>query len=71
MNYHVKEATQLPTILNDLPDDMKVEVAPGLKLPLSTVAELRKLTVIPCELRVSWPRDRHPESAVKITPYGN
>ena len=50
---------------------MKVEIAEGVSIPAKTVRELRALQSFPSipsdkKLRIVTPRERYPESVVKI-----
>jgi hypothetical protein len=53
----------------DLPDEMKVEIAEGVGITATTVRELRALGSFPSgheKLRIVTPRERYPESVVRI-----
>jgi hypothetical protein len=67
---HIVTTTDdLRKLIEDLPDDMKVEVAEGLNIPGNTVGELRALGSIPGgheKLRILIPRPHYPESVIKI-----
>ncbi len=66
--YVVRNRVDLQPILAPLPDDMKLEVSPGLDIAAATVSEFRKLKSLPCALRLQMPRLRYPESTLKIEP---
>jgi hypothetical protein len=55
MQQDVSSVEDLRKALVQLPDEMKVEVAPGLAISARTVRDLRALSSIPCKLRLSWP----------------
>ena len=58
---------ELRQALFGLPGDMKVEADPDTEISAKTVDELRAVTNWPPGLRVEVPRERHPESAVKLS----
>jgi hypothetical protein len=62
----VDSVAGLETALFGLPDDMKVEVAPGVGISAQTVHDLRALKSVQGKLLLSWPWPRHPEHAVKV-----
>jgi hypothetical protein len=66
MRQVVSSVAGLDTALFGLPDDMKVEVAPGIAVSAQTVRDLRALDSIPCKLLLRWPWPRLPEHAVKV-----
>jgi hypothetical protein len=53
MRRDVNSVEDLRKSLAHLPDEMKVEVAPDAKISARTVRDLRALTSIPCNLRLS------------------
>jgi hypothetical protein len=60
---------QLREVIEDLPDEMKVEIAEGVNVRATTVRDLRALASFPSgheKLRIVVPRPRYPESVVKI-----
>jgi hypothetical protein len=66
-SYVVKTLEELDRVTKDLPDDMKVEIAEGAGITPATVGELRALKIFPTgRLRIIVPRERYPESVVKI-----
>ena len=67
--YIVTTKKELRDVIEDLPDDMKVEIAEGVSITATTVRELRALENFPSgheKLRVVTPRERYPEDVVKI-----
>jgi hypothetical protein len=66
MRQRVDSVAGLETALFGLPDDMKVEVAPGVGISAQTVHDLRALKSVQGKLLLSWPWPRHPEHAVKV-----
>jgi hypothetical protein len=66
MRQRVDSVAGLETALFGLPDDMKVEVAPGVGISAQTVHDLRALKSVQGKLLLSWPWSRHPEHAVKV-----
>ncbi len=66
MRQRVNSVAGLETVLFGLPDDMKVEVAPGVGISAQTVHDLRALKSVPGKLLLSWPWPRHPDHAVKV-----
>ena len=67
MRLKAKSIAALEIILQGLPDTMRVEVDPGIGVSAKTVGELRKLTTWPGDLAIITPRERHSESAVKVS----
>ena len=65
MQYKVKSIAALDIILDGLPNEMRVEVDPGIGVSARTVGQLRKLTAWPGNLAVITPRD--PQRAVKVS----
>jgi hypothetical protein len=55
MRRDVNSVEGLRKSLAHLPDEMKVEVAPHVKISARTVRDLRALSSIPCKLRLSRP----------------
>jgi hypothetical protein len=69
MMYTATTIEDLHKQIEDLPDDMRVEVAEGVSIAAKTVRELRALRSFPSrheKLRIITPRERYPESVVKI-----
>jgi hypothetical protein len=68
-HYAVRTIDELRKALEDLPDEMKVEIAEGVSIRATTVRQLRALENFPSrheKLRIVTPRERYPESVVKI-----
>jgi hypothetical protein len=55
MRRDVSSVEELRKSLAQLPDEMKVEVAPGVAISAQTVRDLRALSSIPGKLRLSRP----------------
>jgi hypothetical protein len=66
MRYKPKSAAALQLALGGLPDQMRVEVDPGIDLSARTVGELRQATTWPGNLAIATPQQRDAESAVKV-----
>jgi len=67
--YHVTTIDELRTAIEGVPDEMKVEKADGVSFPAITVRELCALRSFPighAKLVIVVPRERDPESVVKI-----
>jgi hypothetical protein len=67
MRYKAKSIAALEIILGGLPNKMRVEVDPGIGVSAKTVGELRKLKTWPGDLAIITPRERHPESVVRVS----
>ena len=67
MRYKVKSIAALDIILDGLLDKMRVEVDRGIGVSAKFVGDLRKLTTGPGNLAITTPRERHPESVVRVT----
>ena len=67
MRYKAKSVAALQLALGGLPDRMRVEVEPDIRVSAKTVGELRKLTAWPENLVITTPLERHPESTVKVS----
>jgi len=65
--YKAKSIAALQLALGGLPDRMRVEVEPDIRVSAKTVGELRKLTAWPENLAITTPLERHPESTVKVS----
>jgi hypothetical protein len=65
--YKCKSIAALQIALGGLPDKMRVEVDPNIRVSAKTVGELRKLTVWAENLAITIPQERHAESAVKVS----
>jgi hypothetical protein len=57
----------LQLALGSLPDEIRVELDPGIELSAKTVGEMRKATAWPETLAVTTPQERHADSAVKVS----
>ena len=62
-----KSMTALHIARGDLPDKMRVEVDPDIRVSAKTVGELRNVTVWPENLVITARPGRYPETAVKIS----
>jgi len=67
MRYKVKSIVALDIILDALPDKMRVEVDRGIGVSAKSVGDLRKLTTWPGTLAITTPRERDPESVVRVS----
>ena len=67
MRYKVKNVAALQTLLGSWPDRMQVEVDPDIGVSAKTVGELRKMTAWPENLAITTPRERGPESTIKVS----
>jgi hypothetical protein len=65
--YKCKSIAALHIALGGLPDKMRVEVDPNIRVSAKTVGELRKITAWSEKLAITTPQERHPQSAVKIS----
>jgi hypothetical protein len=68
-HYVVTTIDELRKVIEGLPDEMKVEIAEGVGITATTVHQLRALEHFPSgheKLRIVTPRERYPESVVKI-----
>ena len=67
MRYKPKNIAALHIALAGLPDEMRVEVDPDLRMSAKTVAELRNVTAWPENLVIATPQERYPENAVRVS----
>jgi hypothetical protein len=67
MRYKPKSTAALDIALGGLPDKMRVEVDPDVKVSARTVGELRKVAAWPENLAITTPGERRPESAVRVS----
>jgi hypothetical protein len=67
MHYKPKSVAALHIALAGLPDKMRVEVDPDVRVSAKTVGELRNVTAWPDNCAIATPQDRDPESAVKVS----
>jgi hypothetical protein len=65
--YKCKSIAALDIALCGLPAKMKVEADAGTGVSAKTVGELRKVRTWSENLVITTPKERHPESAVKIS----
>jgi hypothetical protein len=65
--YKCKSIAALQIALGGLPDKMRVEVDPNIRVSAKTVGELRKMTAWAENLAITTPQERHAESAVKVS----
>jgi hypothetical protein len=63
----IKSIAALDIILDGLPDKMWVEVDRGVGVSAKSVGDLRKLTRWPGTLAITTPRERDPESVVRVS----
>ena len=63
MRYKPKNIAALHIALAGLPDKMRVEVDPDIKVSAKTVAELRNVTAWPENFVIATPQERYPENA--------
>jgi hypothetical protein len=66
MRYKPKSTAALHIALGGLPDKMRVEVDPDIRMSAKTVGDLRKVAAWPENLVITTPQERYPESAVKV-----
>ena len=66
MRYKPKSTAALHIALGGLPDKMRVEVDPDIRVSARTVGELRRVKTWPENLAITTPQERHPESAVRV-----
>ena len=67
MHYKPKRIGALHIALGGLPGHMRIAVEAGIAVSAKTVAELRKATSWPESLVITTPRERYPESVVKVS----
>ena len=67
MRYKAKTIAALQLALGSLPDEIRVELDPGIELSAKTVGEMRKATAWPETLAVTTPQERHADGAVKVS----
>jgi hypothetical protein len=66
MRFKPKTTAALQIALGGLPDKMRVEVDPDIRVSARTVGELRRVKTWPENLAITTPQERHPESAVRV-----
>jgi hypothetical protein len=67
MRYKPRSTAALDIALGGLPDNMRVQLDPGVGVSAKTVGELRKVTAWPENLVITTPQEHYPESAVKVS----
>jgi hypothetical protein len=67
MRYKPKNIAALHVALGGLPDKMRVEVEPNIRVSAKTVGALRKVEAWPESLAITTPQDRDSESTVKVS----
>jgi hypothetical protein len=67
MRYKPKNVAALHIALAGLPDKMRVEVDPDIRMSAKTVAELRNVTAWPENFVIATPQERYPENAVRVS----
>jgi hypothetical protein len=67
MRYKPKSVAALHIALAGLPDKMRVEADPDIKVSAKTVGELRKMTAWPENFVVFTPPECDPEYAVRVS----
>ena len=67
MHYKPKSVDALHIALAGLPDRMRVEVEPEVRVSAKTVGELRNVTAWPDNCAVATPQQRDLEQAVKVS----
>jgi len=68
MRYRIKNVAALDIALGALPNQMRVEVDPGIGgVCATTVGQLRKITTWPENLAITTPREGQPRSAVRVS----
>ena len=67
MKYKPKSVAALQIALGGLPDRMRVQADPDIRVSAKTVGELRKVKAWPENLAVAVPQERLPGSAVMVS----
>lgn len=67
MYFKPKSVAALHIALAGLPDQMRVETAPGVGVSAKTVGELRNVAEWPDNCAVATPQQRDPENTVKVS----
>jgi hypothetical protein len=67
MRFKPKSTAALDIALGGLPDKMRVEVDPDVKVSARTVGELRKVAAWPENLAITTPEEHRPESSVRVS----
>jgi hypothetical protein len=66
MRFIPRDRLDLEAALDLLPDDMPVEVDPSIGFSAATVAALRLIDPIPADIVVGIPKQRMPDSVVRV-----
>jgi hypothetical protein len=67
MKYRLKSIAALQIALGGLPNKMRVQADPGIRVSAKTVGELRKVTAWPENLAIAVPQERLPGSVVMVS----
>lgn len=67
MHYKPKSMAGLQLALGGLPDQMRVQVEPGLGISAKTVRDLRQAATWPGNLAIATPQQRDAGSVVKVS----
>jgi hypothetical protein len=67
MRYKAKNIAALQTLLDDLPDRMRVDADPDIGVSATTVGELRKVTAWPENLALTIPAEHRPEETIRVS----
>ena len=67
MRYKPKNVAALHIALAGLPDKMRVEVDPDIRMSAKTVAALRNVTAWSENFVIATPQERYPENAVRVS----
>jgi hypothetical protein len=66
MRYKPRSIAALHIALGGLPNEMRVEVDPGIGMSARTVGKLRKVTAWPENFAITTPQERFPGSAIRV-----
>jgi hypothetical protein len=67
MRFKPKNIAALHVALAGLPDEMRVEADPDIKVSAKTVGELRNISTWPENFVIATPQQSYPGSAVKVS----
>jgi hypothetical protein len=67
MKYKPKSIAALHIALGGLPDKMRVQADPDIRVSAKTVGELRKVNAWPDNLVIATPQERDSGSAVRVS----
>src|SRR5262249_47799709 len=67
MKYRPKSIAALQIALGGLPDKMRVQADPRIRVSAKTVGELRKGNTVPQDLAIAGPQERLPGSVVMVS----